>query len=89
MFGMKMIVYVTMEVIRTMKPWASANENATRKPFRPVVAVGSTAIRRSVIVTIGAVRGRSDADADADLRPCFGSGGCEANPSNSNERKIF
>jgi hypothetical protein len=88
-FRMEMIVYVTMEVIRTMKPWASANENTARKPFRPVVAVGSTAIRRGVIVTVRAVGGRSNADADADLRPCFGSGRCEANPSNSYERKIF
>jgi hypothetical protein len=86
---MKTIVYVALEVIRAMKPWASANENTARKPFRPVVAVGSTAIRRGVIVTVGAVGGRSNADADADLRPYFGSGRCEANPSNSNEYKIF
>ena len=86
---MKMIIYVTMEVIRAMKPWASADENSTRKPFRPVVAVGSTAIWRSVIVTVGAVGRRSNADADADLRPYFGSGHCEANPNHNNERKIF
>jgi hypothetical protein len=86
---MKMIVYVTMEVIRAMKPWARANENTPRKPFRPVVAVGSTTIRRSIIVTVGAVRGRSNADSDANLRPHFGSGRCEANPRNDNERKIF
>jgi hypothetical protein len=84
-----MIVYVTMEAIRAMKPWASANENATRKPLRTVVAVRSTAIRRGVIVTVGAVGGRSNADADADLCLYFGSGRYEANPSNSNERKIF
>jgi hypothetical protein len=88
-FGMKMIVYVAVEVIRAMKPWASANENTARKPFRPVVAVGSTAIRRSIIVTVGTIGGRSHADSDADLRPYFGSGRCEANPSNNNERKIF
>ena len=78
-----------MEVIWAMKPWASANENSTRKPFRPVVAVGSAAIRRSVIVTVGAVGRRSNADADADLRPYFGSGRCEANPSHNYERKIL
>jgi hypothetical protein len=84
-----MVVYVAMEIIRAMKPWASADENTARKPFRPVVAVGSTAIRRGVIVAVRAVGGGSNADSDADLRPCFGSGRCEAKPSNNNERKIF
>jgi hypothetical protein len=87
--GMEMVVYVTSEVIRTMKPRASANKNTARKPFRPVVAIRSTGIRRSFIVTVGAVRGRSNADADAYLRPCSGSGRCEANPSNNSEYKIF
>src|ERR1700723_1319198 len=88
-FGMKMVVYVAVEVITAMKPWASADENSARKPFRPVVAVGSTAIRGSVIVTVGAVGGGPNVHADADLRPCVGSGRCEANPGNSNDYKIF
>jgi hypothetical protein len=53
-----MVVYVAMEIIRAMKPWASADENTARKPFRPVVAVGRTAIRRGVIVTRKGSRGR-------------------------------
>lgn len=79
---MKMVVYMAVEVIRAMKPWAGANENTARKPFRPVVAVGSTAIRRGVIVTVGAVGGTSNVDADADLlRSYFGRSRCEANPA--------
>jgi hypothetical protein len=88
-FGMKMIVYVAVEAFRAMKPWTSANEYAARKPFRAVVAVGSTAVRRRVVVTVGAVGGGSNVDADADLRSCSGSSRCEAKPGNSNEYKIF
>ena len=54
-FGMKTIVYMTPEVVRAMKPLASANENAACKPFRAVVAVGSTIIWSDVIVAVGTI----------------------------------
>ena len=70
-FGMKMVVDVALEVVRAMKPRASANEDTTCKPFRPVVAVGSTTIRSSIIIPVGTFGG--DSDVDADLSPYLGS----------------
>jgi len=55
-FGMKAIVYMTLEVVRAMKPLSSADENATSKPFRAVVAVGSAIIWSDVIVAVGTIR---------------------------------
>ena len=67
------VIHVTLEVVRTVKPLASADERATRKPFRAVVAVGRASIRSVIIVTVRTVRGGSDADADVDLGFYFGS----------------
>jgi hypothetical protein len=64
-----------------MKPRAGANEAVPVKPFRTIVASGSTGIRSDVIVTIGTVRGYSDVDAD--LSFCFGRGSGEADSSNN------
>jgi len=50
MFGMKAEIYVAAEVFRAMKPRASADKDVPRKPLRPIVAIGSTVIRRGVIV---------------------------------------
>ena len=66
-FGMIAVIYMALEILRAMKPWTSADEDATRKPFRAVVAVGGTAIGRAVIVTIGTFGGYSDFDSDLSL----------------------
>ena len=67
MVGMETIIYVTPEVFVAMKPGAGANEDPAGKPFRAVVAVRSTAIRRGVVVTVRAFRGGSDADSDLSI----------------------
>jgi hypothetical protein len=69
---METVIHVALEVVSAMKPRASANKDTTRKPYRAVVAVGSTAIRNGVIVAVRAVRG--DPNVDADLSPGFGGG---------------
>src|ERR1700678_2218667 len=79
---MKAVVHVTLEIVRAVKPRASANEGPAGKPLGAVVAVGRAAIGSGVIVTIGTLRG--DADGDADLSRCFRSGDREANSSKSN-----
>ena len=73
---METVIYMARELLGAMKPRASANEDASGEPFRAVVACGSTIIRSDVIVTVRAVRG--NADLDADLRLCVGWGSCEA-----------
>ncbi len=72
MFGMKAVIHVAAEVFRAMKPRASADEDAARKPLRPVVAIRGTVIRRSVIVSVRTLG--SDADLDTNLSCCFRSG---------------
>ena len=39
--GMEIVVYMTLNVGRAMKPLASTDEDAARKPLRTVVAVGA------------------------------------------------
>ena len=56
MFRMKTVIYVALEVVRAMKPLASADENAACKPFRAIVAVGSAVIWSNVIVAVGTIR---------------------------------
>jgi len=80
MLGMEMVIYVAVEAGRAVKPRAGANEYATGKPLRAVVAVGGAVVRRDVIVAVGTF-GR-DADVDLHLSLCFGSGYREADCSN-------
>jgi hypothetical protein len=82
MFGMEMIIYVAVETCRAVKPRAGANEYATGKPLRTVVAVGGAVVRGDVIVSVGTF-GR-DTDVDLYLSLCFGSGYREADCSHSN-----
>src|ERR1700678_3439475 len=79
---MKAVIYVTLEIVRAVKPGAGANDHTAGEPFGAVVAVGCAAVGSGVIVTIGTVRG--NADGDAHLSRCFGSGDREANSSQSN-----
>src|ERR1700691_231047 len=75
------VIYIALEVIRTMKPRASADEDAASEPFRAIVTVGNAAIGSVIIVAVGTIRGY--ADFDADLGPCLGWGCRKHHPSNS------
>ena len=57
------IIYVPVKLSGPMKPRTSADEDASSKPLRAVVANWSTVIRRDVVVTIGALWCYSDVDA--------------------------
>ena len=74
MIGMKMVIYMASEAFRAMKPRARPNEDATRKPFRAVVAVRSTSVRGNVVITVRTDRRRAYIDPDADLGPSGGGG---------------
>jgi hypothetical protein len=58
--NIEVVIYVAVEVVRAMKPRACTDEDAVYKPFRAVVAVGSTSIRRVIIVAVRARRFRSN-----------------------------
>lgn len=89
MVRVEVVIHVAMEVVGTVEPRASTDEDAAGEPFGTVVAVGRTAIRSGVIVAVRAVRGGSDVDADTDLSFCLGSSRCKAESSNSREREIL
>jgi hypothetical protein len=75
------VIHLTAEVIAAMEPRTGADEDATVKPFRTVVAGRSTAIRRGVIVPIRTFGGDSDVNADLSLH--FWSGYREADCCNA------
>jgi len=81
MLRMETVIYVTLEVGSAMKPGASANEDATGKPLRTVVAVGGAVVWSDIIITIRTFR--CDSDVDVYLSLCFGSSYREADCSNS------
>jgi len=81
MLRMETVIYVASEVVSAVKPWANANEDATGKPFRAVVAVGGAVVRSNVVVTVGTFRRNSNVDGYLSL--CFGSSCHEADRSNS------
>jgi hypothetical protein len=83
---MEMVIYMAAKVGGAVKPWAGTNEDTTSKPFRAIVAVGSTVIGRYIVVAVGAFRGYSDVDRDLGL----GFGGChESDTAYNSKREIF
>jgi hypothetical protein len=61
-FGMETVIYVAVEALMAVKPGANANEHATAKPLRAVIAIGSAIVRRHVIVAVGTYRLNTDVD---------------------------
>ena len=64
--GIKAVIDVAVEAVRTMEPGASSDEYATAEPLGPVVPVRSAVVWRVVVVAIRA-RGFG-ANVDRDLR---------------------
>jgi len=62
------VIHVTAEVGRPMKPRPHANEYAASEPFRAIVAIGSAGVRSVIVVAVRAIWGDSDANADLSCR---------------------
>ena len=56
----KMMVYMTVEMIGAMKPRSGSNKHTARKPLRTVISVRRAVVRRSFIVAVRAYRRRTD-----------------------------
>ena len=69
--GMIVGIDMTVEVGRAVEPWAGTDEDTTGKPLGAIVAIGRASVRSSFVVSVGAVGG--DSDVDADLGLGFGS----------------
>ena len=52
----EVMVYMAIKVLMPMKPRSGADEHSTFIPFRTVVAIGSAAIRRHLVIPIRARR---------------------------------
>jgi hypothetical protein len=80
----KTVIHMAAEVVGAVKPRANAEEDTTVKPFRAVIAVGSTSIRSGVVIAVRAYRFGSDVDANVS----FGRGGdCHCARCNSGKRE--
>ena len=63
------VINVAIEAMRTVEPWAGSNENPANEPVRPIVAVGSTAIRGIIEVPVWAHR--RDTNVNRHLSWCY------------------
>src|SRR5580658_7630691 len=62
--NIEVVIHVTAEVGRPMKPGSRANEYAAYKPFRAVVSIRSAGVRSVIVVAVRARRLRPDIHAD-------------------------
>jgi hypothetical protein len=81
------VVHVAVKIALSVIPGTCAKERPTTEPVRPIISVGSTAIRSVVIVAIGAYRLNSDIDTN--LGPCFQTAPHQTNSRNSGERSTL
>ena len=58
------IVDVAIKAVGAVEPGAGSDEHPTRKPIRPIVAVGRAIIRSIVEVAIGTYRRHSNVDGN-------------------------
>ena len=86
-FGVVMIVDVSVEVLGTVKPWAGTDKDAVGKPLGTVVTVRSATVRRVFEVTVRASGRHTDADADLGLGS--GSTCCNAETSDGGQSEKF
>jgi len=59
-----LVVDTSIEMLRPVKPGSGPDKETVRKPVRPVIAVGSTVIRRNLVIPVRTNRRRSDTDGD-------------------------
>ena len=62
--GMVMVVYVAVEVGRTMEPGTGAYKGTASKPFRAVISVRRASIRSGFVISVRAIGSNSDIDVD-------------------------
>jgi hypothetical protein len=82
MLRVETVVYVAVKFSGPMKPRASTNEDAARKPLRTVVAIRSAIVWGNVVIAVGA-NGR-DSDANVHLSLCLRSGYGKPDSGNRN-----
>jgi len=69
----EMVIDVSVEVIRPMKPRSCADEDPAREPLRAIVAVRSAVVRRNLVIPVRAHRGGANFDCNLCGRAMAGS----------------
>jgi hypothetical protein len=67
MIGMEVVIYMPVEVSRSMKPRACPDEDTTPEPLRSIIAVRSTGIRGNIIIAVRTYWSRSDVNTDLSI----------------------
>jgi hypothetical protein len=81
------VIYMAAKVVGAVKPRAGTDEDTADEPFRTVVAVGSTGVRREIVIAVRASGFGTDVDVDLSLG--FGSGRREADYSDGSSESIM
>lgn len=64
----QVMVHVSVEVLRPMKPGTRANEYAAYEPLRPIISIRGAVIRRCFVVPVRTNRWLTDANRNLRLR---------------------
>jgi hypothetical protein len=84
----KGVVYMAMKAVRAVEPGTRTDKNSTREPFGAIVAVGSTGVRRILVVTVRAHRGSTYLNRNLGMRAMAGKAK-QASSSQSHRSKAF
>jgi hypothetical protein len=88
MVWVEMLIYMSVEMVRSVEPRARSKKNSSPEPFRTIVAIRSALIWRVVEVPIRARRLRPNLNAEADLCLRFLRGCQKQHSGNCDECKI-
>jgi hypothetical protein len=64
----QVMVHVSVEVLRPVKPWTRANEYAAYKPLRAIISIRGAVIRRHFVVPVRTNWWLTDANRNLRLR---------------------
>ncbi len=56
----EVMIDVAVEICRSVKPWSCPDKHAACKPFGAVIAIRRTVVRRGLVISVRADRGRAD-----------------------------
>jgi hypothetical protein len=58
----EMMIDMPVKTFRSVEPGPRANEHSAGEPFRAIIAIRSTVVRRDFVVSVRANRGSADTD---------------------------
>jgi hypothetical protein len=80
------VIDVAVKVMATMEPGTGSDENTVNEPIRSIIAIGSTAIRLVVKVSVWAHRSR--ANVNRNLSGCHGHAAHQRNGESRESKRL-